>query len=482
VRVSDTRTAVSLIGGSWLSAEGAELIEAVDPTHPDRVVGHAAAAVASDVGQAVDAAHDAFEDWSSLAIHERAAFLLRAADILEEHADALGELIVEEIGKPWREARPEVTRTAAILRHAAARAWREHGQVFHQGNGPGRIVVERRPRGVQALVTPWNFPLAIPAWKAAPALVYGNTIVLKPSELSSLTTTALVEALDASGIPPGVVNSVLGTGATVGHELVTSPALAGVSFTGSAATGELIRTAATPLATPVQLELGGQSPLIVLADADLEKAVEATYAGAFWSAGQKCASTRRVLVQHEVYSTFRDLLRARIAAGVVGDPRSPATEVGPLVSERQWQGVLRRIDGAVGDGCRRLTEPAAFDSGYFVSPTVFEDVPLQHPLSTEETFGPVVSLYPVSDLDHALDLANDTRYGLAAGIFTQSTRSADRFVRGARAGVLHVNSATAGAEMHVPFGGIKSSGWGPHEQGEVAMEFFTDIVTVYEDA
>jgi alpha-ketoglutaric semialdehyde dehydrogenase len=337
--------------------------------------------------------------------------------------------------------------------------------------------------GVVGLITPWNFPVAIPAWKLAPALVAGNTVVLKPSEEAPVSALHLARCLVDAGLPAGVLNVVIGRGAEAGAELVTRAEVRAISFTGSVAVSRRVREAATAAGKRVQLELGGQNPLVVMADADLGRAVEAAYAGAFVAAGQKCTATRRIFVQQDVYDEFRERLLERMSRAVVGDPTDPRTELGPLVNRHQFDSVLEAIQDGRGQGGKLLAGGEhGGDDGYFVAPTLFEDVGATADLARREVFGPVASLFRFATLDEALARANDVEYGLSAAIFTSALATAQRFVGVVQAGVIHVNSTTTGAEVYVPFGGIKASGWGPHEQGRAAVEFYTDVATVYLDA
>src|SRR5215210_7508305 len=328
-----------------------------------------------------------------------------------------------------------------------------------------------------------DFPAAIPVWKLAPALIYGNTIVLKLAQDAPLTGLHVARALDDAGLPAGVLNVVIGRGSDVGSPLVEHPGVRAISFTGSVPVGEGIREHAGRLGKRAQLELGGHNPLIVMADADLPRAAEAAYAGAFWSAGQKCTATRRIYVQEPVYDAFREAFLARLEAGHVGDPADPETEVGPLVNESAMEDVLGAIErGREQGGTVLAGGERGDDDAYLVAPTVFEDVGDDDLLSCEEVFGPVTSLYRFGDLDDAIARANAVEFGLSAAIFTRDLEATQRFVRELEAGILHVNSQTAGADVHVPFGGVKGSGFGPHEQGRAAREFYTEVVTVYQDA
>ncbi|MBV9607514.1 MAG: aldehyde dehydrogenase, partial [Solirubrobacterales bacterium] len=332
------------------------------------------------------------------------------------------------------------------------------------------------------LITPWNFPAAIPAWKAAPALAYGNTVVLKLAQDSPLTGLHLARALDEAELPEGVLNVVIGRGSEVGDPLVKDPRVPAISFTGSVPVGHGVRDSAASLGKRVQLELGGHNPLIVAEDAKLDAAVTAAYVGAFWSAGQKCTATRRIYVQNGIYDEFRDRLLRRIEEGKVGDPSDPDTEVGPIVNQAQFdtvmEGIARGRDegGTIAAGGERADPDA-----YLIAPTVFENVADDAFLTCEEVFGPVTTLYRYGDLDEAIARANATRFGLSAAVFTTNLGTATRCVDELQAGIIHVNSQTAGAEVHVPFGGIKHSGYGPHEQGRAAIEFYTEEVTVYQD-
>ncbi len=472
----------NFVGGEWRPSVSGRTYEKHSPWRPSEVVGEFPASGEEDVAAAVEAAAAAFPEWSRRPAAQRAAVLMAAADALERRVEQVAQDMTLEMGKPLREARMEAARGAAILRFFAGEAWRPKGELFEQSATGSSVYTVRRPLGVVGLITPWNFPAAIPLWKSAPALVYGNTVVLKLAQEAPLTGLHIAACLEEAGIPAGVYNVVVGRGSEVGTPLVEHPLVKAISFTGSVAVGEQVRDRATALGKRVQLELGGHNPLIVMADADLDRAVEAAYAGAFWSAGQKCTATRRIYVQEPIYDEFRARLLERIERGAVGDPTEPATEVGPIVNEKQLDEVLGGIErgksegGTVVAGGERLD-----DDAYLLAPTVFEGVADDAFLSCEEVFGPVTSLYRFGEVDEALRRANAVPFGLSASIFTTDLATAQRFVNELQAGILHVNSQTAGAEVHVPFGGIKGSGFGPHEQGRAAMEFYTEVVTVYHD-
>jgi aldehyde dehydrogenase (NAD+) len=454
----------------------------VNPWRPSATTGEYPAAGPAEVAAAVSAAADAFAGWAALPMATRGSYLLAAAASLERRVDEIAADMTAEMGKPLREARGETLRAAQILRYSASEAYRAVGEHFEQAATGAQVSTRRRPLGVVGLITPWNFPIAIPVWKLAPALMYGNTVVLKVAYESPRTGLHVAEAFAEAGLPTGVLSVLTGRGSTAGAALVEDPRVRALSFTGSVATGHGVRDTATKAGKRVQLELGGHNPLIVVADADLGRVVEAAYAGAFWSAGQKCTATRRIYVQDGIYDAFREAFLARIERGVVGDPTDPATEVGPIVSESQLEDVLAAVERGRSEGGTVIAGgQRAHDESYLVAPTVFEGVRDDAFLSCEEVFGPVTSLYRFGDYDEAIARANAVPFGLSAGIFTSSLPIATRFQNEAQAGLIHVNSQTAGADVHVPFGGIKSSGFGPHEQGRAAIEFYTDVVTLYVD-
>ena len=474
--------AANLIGGRWQQGAGAGGYEARNPSDPADVLASVQACDDSDVDAAVEAAAQAAASWRSTPAALRGAILTRAAAIIDGEVESIAALMSREMGKPLREARGETARAAAILRYYGGECWRPVGQLYEQSTTGAPVYTVRRTLGVVALITPWNFPLAIPTWKLAPALAYGNAVVLKLAQPASLTGLALARALEAAGLPAGVLNVLLGSGSIVGPRLTAHPSVAAISFTGSEATGQGVRDTATANGKRVQLELGGQNPLIVMADADIERAAAAACAGAFWSAGQKCTATRRIFVQEEAYDRFAQALLAAAAAAKVGDAGDPATEVGPIVSEEQLTEVLGGVQRGLGEGASLLAGGERQQrAGWFLPPTIFESAAPEAFLSREEIFGPVTTLYRFGSLDQAMALANSVRFGLSASIFTSALASAREFVNGIAAGIVHVNSQTAGADVHVPFGGVKSSGFGPHEQGQAAAEFYTEQITVYED-
>jgi alpha-ketoglutaric semialdehyde dehydrogenase len=470
------------IGGAWRPTASGSTYEKRNPWRPSEVTGVFQASDADDAREAVAAAAAAFPGWAKLPAPSRASFMTKAADAIEARAEQVAQDMTAEMGKPLREARMEAARAATILRFAAGEAWRPIGEVYAASVPLQRLYTVRRPLGVVGLITPWNFPIAIPVWKLAPALIHGNTIVIKLGYEAPRTGLHVAECFAEAGLPAGVLNVLTGAGSKVGAELVACPDVQAVSFTGSVEVGHAVRDRATARGARVQLELGGHNPLVVAADAELDRAVEAAYAGAFWSAGQKCTATRRIYVEESAYDRFREAFLARIARGRVGDPADPDTEVGPLVNEGPMNDVLAAIDRGKAEGGELASGGERDGEGFLVRPTVFEGVADDASLSCEEVFGPVTSLYSYRTLDEAIERANAVPFGLAASIFTRDLHTVQRFSEELQAGILHVNSQTAGADVHVPFGGIKGSGFGPHEQGRAALEFFTEAVTVYQDA
>ena len=472
----------NFIGGEWRQSVSGRTYEKHGPWRPSEVIGELPASGEEDVNAAVAAALAAFPEWAGLPAAKRGAILNKAADIVEARAEQIAQDMTLEMGKPIRESRGEALRMSQVFRFYSGEGLRPTGERFEQMLTGSVAYTVHRPLGVVGLITPWNFPAAIPAWKTAPALVYGNTVVMKLAQEAPLTGLHLAACLEGAGLPAGVLNIVIGRGSEVGTPLVEHPDVKAISFTGSVPVGRSVREEATRLGKRVQLELGGHNPVVVMADADLARAVELVYAGAFWSAGQKCTATRRIYVEERVYDEFRTRLLERMESGVVGDPNDPNTEVGPLVNEKQLEEILAGIERGKSEGGTVLTGGARIDDeAYLVAPTLFEGVGDDAFLSCEEVFGPVTSLYRFTELDDALERANAVEFGLSAAIFTSSLASARAFTERIEAGIIRVNGQTAGVDVHVPFGGIKGSGFGPHEQGRAARDFYTESVTVYED-
>ncbi|MGC2486041.1 MAG: aldehyde dehydrogenase family protein [Acidimicrobiales bacterium] len=472
----------NFIAGEWSPAASGATYGKTNPYRPSEIVGTFPLSDGRDIDAAVSAATEAFPSWARLTGQQRGAILFRAAEIVSTRIDAIAMDMTKEMGKPLRESRIEVARGVDTLRFYAGEGWRPQGETFSQTATNNPIRVMYRPVGVVGLITPWNFPFSIPLWKSAPALAYGNSVVLKVAHEAPRTGLHLAACLEEAGLPPGVFNVVVGRGPDAGQPLVTHPDVRALSFTGSVSVGQRVRNEAVPLGKRVQLELGGHSPLVVMADSDLGRASDAAFAGAYWAAGQKCTATRRIYVQDDAYDEFESLFVARISSARVGDPSDPATEVGPVVSSSQLDMLLAAVDRGKSEGGTLLTGGARQGlDGYVLTPTLFDNVGDTSFLACEEVFGPVASIFRFSDLDEAIVRANGPEFGLSASIFTKDLGAAHQFASEIEAGIIRINAATAGGEPHVPFGGIKGSGYGPREQGRAARDFFTETVTVYEN-
>jgi len=471
----------NLIGGGWVGASDHATFETRNPARSDEVLGTFPSATAADAAQAVAAAAEAFPAWAATPAPARGAILFRAAELLEERLDDIATTLTREEGKTLAEAKGEVTRARDILRYFGGEGWRVGGDLLPPNTPNAMLFSRREPLGVVAAITPWNFPIAIPAWKLAPALVYGNAIVFKPASATPLTALRLVECLQDAGLPAGVLNFVTGSGATVGDALACDPVVRGLTFTGSHATGAGIYGRATEHFARVQLEMGGKNPTIVLDDADLELAVRLAVMGGFALTGQSCTATSRVIVEEGIADRFAAALAEAAAALRVGDGFAEGVQMGPAVSADQLATDLEYVQIARDEGAKLLAGGArAGDGGHFVQPTVFDRVDAHSRLAQEEVFGPVVGIIRARDLDDALFKANAVGYGLAASVVTNDLRRALTFVDRIEAGVVKVNEPTTGLALQAPFGGFKQSSANTFkEQGPAALEFFTRTKTVY---
>jgi len=470
----------NLVGGARRASASPETLPSVNPSEPSDVVALVPRATSADVDAAVAAAAEALPAWRLLPGPARAEHLYRWAEAVGGRAEELAQAMAREVGKPISEARGEAARGVAILRYYAGEAVRDAGFVIPSQLPETLQLALREPLGVVGLVTPWNFPVAIPLWKAAPALAFGNTAVLKPAEASSGVASLLAETAQAAGLPPGVFNVVFGLGPTAGEALVSHPLVRGVSFTGSAKVGARVAEICARRNVKYQTEMGGKNAALVLADADLSRAASLTISGAMRFAGQKCTATSRVIVQRKIWDEFLGLLAAQAAALPIGPVTDPAAAVGPLISD-----VARsRVERLLASGpCRVHTGGGAprdgrFSAGWFLTPTVLSEVPADSPLLREELFAPVLVAIPVDGLDEAIAAANDTPWGLSASLFTRDVKSALTYVRRIEAGLVRVNGDTTGVDPHAPFGGVKGSSSGSREQGPAAREFYTEIKTV----
>lgn len=480
--MSDPVRLSHLIDGRWREGGGPRLVD-LNPARPEHVVAEGLEATEGEVDEAVRAAHHASRSWAATPMHDRAKVLSAAAGLLESDAEQFGAELTREEGKTLAEGVGEVRRAAQVLRYYAGAADREVGDMYSSPRRGERVLVVRRAVGVVAAITPFNFPIAIPAWKIAAALVYGNTVVWKPAISVPLLAMRLAQALSGAGLPDGVLNLVCGHNAA-GAALTAHPLVDAVTFTGSTAVGRLIGADCARRGVSVQAEMGGKNAAIVLRDADLELAVDQVVAGAFRSAGQKCTATSRLILDTPIADEFLELLAQRVAALQVGDPLDPEVNVGPVIDGHARDRIAREIAESLSAGTTLVASAEdrredADEAGFYVSPTVLEVNHAEAPVWEREVFGPVLAVRRADDAAHAVQLANEGDYGLSASIFTQDLTAALDSIESIDVGVLHVNSETAGAEPHVPFGGAKASGMGPKEQGEAARDFFTESMTVY---
>ena len=455
-----------------------------NPSEPADVLGQYARADEAVVKEAIAAAKSAAAEWADFPAQQRFAILDKAGTLIAERVDQLADLLAREEGKQLAEARGEVLRAAQIFKFFSGETIRNTGEIIDSVR-PGLVAeMTHEPVGVIGIITPWNFPIAIPAWKIAPALAYGNTIVFKPAELVPGSAYALVDILVESGLPEGVLNLVMGPGRVVGEVLTTSADVDAVTFTGSVAVGRSVIAAASAHQIRVQCEMGGKNPLVVLGDANLDAAADAAINGAFFSTGQRCTASSRLIVTADVHDEFLGLMHDKMAALKVGDARGDGTVIGPVVSQTQLRQDLDYIDQARAEGGEvtggDLIESAS--GGYFLAPALVTGTKPGDTINTDEVFGPVASVIKVADYDEALAVANDTEFGLSSGIFTSSLKYSSHFKRYAEAGMVMVNAPTAGVDYHVSFGGRKGSSYGPREQARAAREFYTVHKTVYVNA
>jgi aldehyde dehydrogenase (NAD+) len=470
----------NLIDGQATSS--AETATDINPSNLGDVVGESARGTAADVDRAIAAARKAFTKWSLTTPQERFDVLDRAGSEILARKDELGKLLAREQGKPLADAVGEAARAGYIFKFFAGEALRVGGEKIASVRPGIDCEVTREPVGVVAAVTPWNFPLAIPAWKIAPALAFGNTVVFKPAELVPGSPWTLVDIVQRAGLPAGVLNLVMGQGSKLGAALAASPDVDAISFTGSQEVGATVAAAAVRTGARVQLEMGGKNPLIVLDDADLPTAVSVAVNGAFFQAGQRCTASSRLIVTEGIHDRFVAAMIERMNKLVIDDALKPGTEIGPVVDERQLEKNLKYLEigrhegaklAAGGDRLKRATD------GYYMAPAIFTDSTPEMRINREEIFGPVAAVIRVKNYDEALAVANATPFGLSAGIATTSLKYASHFKRHSASGLVMVNLPTAGLDYHVPFGGRKKSSYGPREQGSYAKEFYTIVKTAY---
>ncbi|MEZ2219985.1 aldehyde dehydrogenase family protein [Rhizobium sp. RCC_161_2] len=469
----------NLIAGEWTGTTGAENI---NPSDTNEVVGLYASASVQDVADAIAAAKAAFPAWSRSGILERHSILRKTSDEILARKDELGALLAREEGKTLPEAIGETIRAAQIFDFFAGEALRLAGEVLPSVRPNIGVEITREPLGVIGIITPWNFPIAIPAWKIAPALCYGNTIVFKPADLVPGCSWAIVDILHRAGLPKGVLNLVMGKGSVVGQAMLDSPILSGITFTGSVGTGKRVALSSVEHGRKYQLEMGGKNPMVVLDDADLTVAVEAAANSAFFSTGQRCTASSRLIVTEGIHDKFVAALTEKLKTLNVDNAVKAGTHIGPVVDAKQLKTDTDYIEIGRQEGAKLAFGGEIISRetpGFYLQPTLFTEATNQMRISREEIFGPVASVIRVKNYEEALAVANDTPFGLSSGIATTSLKHATHFKRNAEAGMVMVNLPTAGVDFHVPFGGRKGSSFGPREQGKYAAEFFTTVKTAY---
>jgi acyl-CoA reductase-like NAD-dependent aldehyde dehydrogenase len=478
-------TYANFVGGKWVASESGATFENRNPANTDDLVGVFPDSTANDAASAITAAKHAFESWRLVPAPKRAEILFTAAQIIAARKEAFARDMTREMGKVLEETRGDVQEAIDMTFFLAAEGRRMHGQTAPSELRDKFAMSIRQPIGVCAMITPWNFPMAIPSWKIIPALVCGNTVVLKPSELTPLSALHFINVLEEAGVPAGVVNMVTG-GPAVGETLTAHPDVSVVSFTGSTAVGKLVNQNAAPFFKKVHLEMGGKNAIMVMDDANLELAVEGCLWGGFGTSGQRCTAASRVIVHESVHDRFVEQFVARATALRVGDGLEAQSQMGPSISEKQLQKVMSyveigRQEGAtIACGGRRLTD-APYAKGFFHEPTIFTNVRPSMRIAREEIFGPVVSVMTCRSLDEAVAITNDVAYGLSASIYSQDINRAYRAMRDVYTGIFYVNAPTIGAEVHLPFGGTKATGNGHREAGLAALDVFSEWKSIYID-
>jgi len=480
-----TRVYRNFIGGEWVESASGRTTPNLNPSNETEILGLVPLSTREEALEAIAAAKEAFKTWRKVPAPKRGDIVAKAARLIGERCDAIAESLTREEGKILKESKGEVQKAVNVVEYLAGEGRRLSG-VSRESELPKNYAFTRRePLGVCGLITPWNFPVAIPAWKIAPAIVTGNTVVLKASEYTPETAEHVVQAFIDAGVPPGVVNLVHGLGDEAGSAIVESPDVAALSFTGSTRIGLQIYARGAARGVPVQCEMGGKNPIIVLEDGDVEMAAAAAVMGGFGSTGQRCTATSRAIVHNSIADQFVAAVKALIPTMIAGDPMIAATTLGPLVNSTQLERVLGylevgRSEADLVAGGHRLTD-GDLANGYFVAPTLFDNVSPDHRIAKEEIFGPVISVLRVSSFEEAIAVANNVDYGLSSSIYTNNYARIFEYAEEIETGICHVNSPTIGGEAHLPFGGMKQTGIGGREMNEEAIEFYTELKTVYFD-
>ena len=472
----------SYVNGTWYHPTSGEIARNINPADTSDVISEFPLATAADVRKAIDAAAVAWKSWRKTPGPERGRVLWRAAEISRRRADEIARTLTREEGKVLKEAKGEVTKGISLLEYYAGEGFRMHGKTLPSEARDCFAYTLRQPLGTVGLIAPWNFPWAIPVWKSAPALVAGNCVVFKPSELVPATAALLTEIYEEAGMPPGVFNMVVGNGPDVGEAMVQAPELRAISFTGSNRVGGDLYVKAARRGAKVTCEMGGKNAVIVMPDADLDKAAAAIHGGAFGSTGQRCTATSRVIAHPDIKRALVERLVASAQKIKVGPGLDETMEMGPSIADKQWSMVMGYIEAGKKEGATLLTggmRPEHLAQGFFIAPTIFDDVTPGMRIFQEEIFGPVLSIAVASSLEEALTKANGVEYGLTTSIFTKDINAVMRFVEDVEVGMVHVNEPTVGGEAQLPFGGTKSTGVGEREMAEDGLNFFTDIKTVF---
>ncbi|MEK5522087.1 alpha-ketoglutaric semialdehyde dehydrogenase GucD [Heyndrickxia sp. FSL W8-0423] len=475
---------LNYIDGDWVSSSIEKVDSSINPANRHEVVGYVQHSGIEDLDRAVISAKKAQVSWNKLSGAARGEYLYKVANALERRLDEIAETMTREMGKTFPEAKGETARGVAILRYYAGEGLRKIGDVIPSSDSEAFMYTTRAPLGVVGVITPWNFPVAIPIWKIAPALIYGNAIILKPAREAAVTAAKVIECFEEAGIPNGVVNMVTGSGSVIGQGIIDHPDINGITFTGSDAVGKQVGLGALKRGAKYQLEMGGKNPVIVANDADIEQAVEATISGGLRSTGQKCTATSRVIIQREIYEEFKDKLIEKVKEIKVGNGLEKDVWMGPCASEDQLNKVLSYVEKGIEEGASLVYGGKRIDegnlaNGFYMEPTIFENVTSGMTIAQEEIFGPVLALIKVETLEEALNIANDVKFGLSASIFTKSIGRMLSFVNEMDAGLVRINAESAGVELQAPFGGMKQSSSHSREQGQAAIEFFTSIKTVF---
>jgi len=478
------KTYKNFINNEWIDSVSQKTKESISPMDEEEIVGYIQSSSEEDIEKAVQAAQNAKKNWRKLGQAARGQYLFKVANIIEENLDDIAETMTREMGKTLPEAKGETARGVAILRYYAGEGMRKNGDVIPSSDNDATMITKRTPVGVVGIITPWNFPVAIPIWKIAPALVYGNAVVFKPATESAVTAAKIVDCFAKAGLPEGVINFITGSGSVIGESLINHPLLDAITFTGSDSVGKGVAKSATARGIKFQLEMGGKNPVIVMKDADLDAAIEAVISGSFRSTGQKCTATSKVIVESEIYEEFKEKLVQETKKITVGNGLKDGIWMGPCASESQFNTVRHYINVGKEEGATLLTGGEVltgeeYDKGFYISPAMFDNVKPGMKISQEEIFGPVIALLQADDLEDAIEIANDTKYGLSAAIFTSNISSLLEFVDEIEAGLVRINAESAGVELQAPFGGVKGSSTGSREQGEAAKEFYTEIKTIF---